>query len=342
MDQNKVKRIDYIDALKGFGIFCVLWAHCVQNFKDGLGSWVYPVNEYILSFVMPLFFVLSGLFFRSSLKINLKEFIRKKVVQILFPWFLWSVIIGIYFYFSMFNKDDINFLKYLKFVFGGNLWFLRELFFSYLTAFVFFKIFKKEYLAIILSIVCVLILPFGEHQCYYLPFFISGILIKDNYEYILNNVYKLIVLVTLTYGICLFFWDVSFYSINGQIFDWSTLSFTFVNLKIAGFRFITGISGSLFFFLIFLKLYKDNPFFSYLSKVGKYTLGIYILQVPVLQILLNELIDFPAMSIGVYCCIVTPVSAFLILEFCYLTLKLAGKNKSVELILFGSSFQKYK
>jgi fucose 4-O-acetylase-like acetyltransferase len=319
----------------------VLWAHSVQDLKNGAGSWNYPVNAYVVSFVMPLFFLLSGFFFKSSLRNNFKEFLSKKTVQLLLPWLFWSVATGIYYYLAAPDKADIKISDIVKTAFGGYLWFVRELFISYLITFVAYKVFRKEYQAIIISIGLVLILPLCKLQSALLPFFITGILIKDNYALILKYANRLMIAATLIFGACWFFWDVSYYTLNAQVFDWNTLSFTFAHVKTAIFFFITGLSGSMVFFFLFSKIYRDHSFFSYMSKAGKYTLGIYILQVPVLQIFLNNAIDFPAMNKWVYCFAATPVTAFLILVFCCFVIKLVHKNKYLELLLFGNSFQKY-
>ncbi len=51
-------RIDWIDISKGFGIILVIWGHIAIN--DG------PINIWISSFHMPLFFFLSGFVFKNE------------------------------------------------------------------------------------------------------------------------------------------------------------------------------------------------------------------------------------------------------------------------------------
>ena len=46
-------RIDYLDITKGFGIFCIVIGH--NEVTQWLNDWVY-------SFHVPLFFILSGYF----------------------------------------------------------------------------------------------------------------------------------------------------------------------------------------------------------------------------------------------------------------------------------------
>ena len=48
------KRIAYIDKAKGVAILLVILGHCCGSVEE-------PINRFILSFHMPLFFFLSGL-----------------------------------------------------------------------------------------------------------------------------------------------------------------------------------------------------------------------------------------------------------------------------------------
>lgn len=58
-------RIDWVDISKGLGIILVIIGHCV--YLGGL------IHNWIFSFHMPLFFILSGIFIR---KIKLNSFIK--------------------------------------------------------------------------------------------------------------------------------------------------------------------------------------------------------------------------------------------------------------------------
>lgn len=72
-------RIEYIDLAKGVCIlFVVLW-HCVQFCNIGN----FPFNQIMMSFRMPLYFVLSGLFFKQYGGFG--GFIIKKTNKLLVP-----------------------------------------------------------------------------------------------------------------------------------------------------------------------------------------------------------------------------------------------------------------
>lgn len=87
-NESPTKRIEYIDAMRGFTMFLVVLSHCVLfSFNKPDGN-VYA--NIFSSFRMPLFFFVSGfVFFKTNYEWtmgNIKTFLLKKVnVQILSP-----------------------------------------------------------------------------------------------------------------------------------------------------------------------------------------------------------------------------------------------------------------
>lgn len=79
------QRIDWIDQVKGFGIILVVYGH---NFPS--------IEDYIYSFHMPLFFLLAGIFHPKKSNFQV---IKKRVQQILIPYFLWSFLLFIFWFF---------------------------------------------------------------------------------------------------------------------------------------------------------------------------------------------------------------------------------------------------
>lgn len=75
-----VKRMDWLDMAKGYGIILVMIAH--------LCEWT-PVGSVIYSFHIPLFFLLSGYLF--SIRGSFPEFLKKKAQGMLVPYFALAV-----------------------------------------------------------------------------------------------------------------------------------------------------------------------------------------------------------------------------------------------------------
>jgi fucose 4-O-acetylase-like acetyltransferase len=127
---NQGKRIDYVDFAKGLGILAVILSHCY--IPDTY------LQKYLYSFHMPLFFFLSGMFFKD---VRAKIIFSKRVKSILIPYTFFSII-SLILYFILSNIGvivpfDEQVIKVIG-VFYGNgingwmfnitLWFLLCLF----------------------------------------------------------------------------------------------------------------------------------------------------------------------------------------------------------------------
>ena len=78
------KRILYWDIIKFFAIFCVVYGHAIQNLNPPNRSlWDSPMENYIISFHMPLFMIVSGYFARTITKLRIHEIINLKSATII-------------------------------------------------------------------------------------------------------------------------------------------------------------------------------------------------------------------------------------------------------------------
>jgi fucose 4-O-acetylase-like acetyltransferase len=96
IDKATKSRLDWIDYAKGVGIIFVVFGHVIKglNTANLIDSkfYYYAVN-FVYSFHMPLFFILSGYFFYSSLKKRgNKSFIFNKLGTIAYPFLIWSIL----------------------------------------------------------------------------------------------------------------------------------------------------------------------------------------------------------------------------------------------------------
>lgn len=118
-----MRRIEYIDAMRGFTMFLVVLGHCAFYCMGGVAD----DNVYLdifQSFRMPLFFFVSGFVFYKGNRIwqrkDLAEFFIKKIkVQILSP----LLFLGIYLY-----LNDISLQSALFDPFKSGYWFTFALF----------------------------------------------------------------------------------------------------------------------------------------------------------------------------------------------------------------------
>lgn len=88
-----MKRIVWIDILKGLAILLVIMGHVCQMRFPVSGKWLADI---IYSFHMPLFLFLSGLFARKAIEAaddrQIKAFVIRKARQLLVPFFVWMIL----------------------------------------------------------------------------------------------------------------------------------------------------------------------------------------------------------------------------------------------------------
>ncbi len=77
------RRVEWIDALRGWGIFLVFLGHTTLINKD--------IDHYIFSFHMPLFFFVSGLFYKEAKEsLGFRRFFFEKLNARMVPYFLFG------------------------------------------------------------------------------------------------------------------------------------------------------------------------------------------------------------------------------------------------------------
>jgi fucose 4-O-acetylase-like acetyltransferase len=131
------ERIAWVDIAKTIGILLVIYGHIVQSMQRAAAPGIFFQYKFIYSFHMPLFFMLSGFFFKKrnlSVPQKIKSVILKRLVPVLFFELILIPIWPIYLYLK-FGYIDFTLLgdKFISFVcgnpaFNGITWFLVCLF----------------------------------------------------------------------------------------------------------------------------------------------------------------------------------------------------------------------
>lgn len=108
------KRLEVFDIAKGIGIILMVLGHCCGI---RLYNWIY-------CFHMPLFFVMSGMFFIPG-KYNFLEFLQKRIKQLMIPLIIFLFVIVVLYLILLPEK---NILSSFRLGLPGALWFLWVLF----------------------------------------------------------------------------------------------------------------------------------------------------------------------------------------------------------------------
>ena len=125
-----MKRIEWIDSLKGFGIFCVTFGHLACH---------YLIETHIYSFHMFLFFFISG-FLHKKTQGSFKKHIARKTKSLLIPFLLWNVIscfAGLFLGTTLSETIRLFFLLDGVICWNAPIWFLIQL---YIVEIVFFLV----------------------------------------------------------------------------------------------------------------------------------------------------------------------------------------------------------
>ena len=265
---STIKRIQWIDQVKGFAILTVVYGH---NF---------PILEkYIYSFHMPLFFFLAGMFHPKDVNILT---IKKRAKQLLIPYFIWSILLYLFWlilgrYYGDPTKLELSSLKNFIGVFysqgdrvymdwGIPMWFLPCIFLVF-CIFLLINTIEKKHITLIAII----------------SSFIVGVTISNYSSYSYFWSFD-IALVAISFYSCGFFLKKKIINYNQKgmilvLLFLFTINITCLlyNSKIDMYRsnygnpmlfFIGGMTGSLFWILFF----KSVNYFKFLAFLGKNTI----------------------------------------------------------------------
>lgn len=132
-------RIVSIDIAKAIAITLVVYGHVASNSC--------PLKSYVLSFHMPLFFILSGIFLKGRGINTWQDYltvIRKRFTQLIIPYFLWACI---YMPTNLSNLEGVIYGSWITLKQSSTssaLWFLVALFCAILIVHLFFLFCSKS------------------------------------------------------------------------------------------------------------------------------------------------------------------------------------------------------
>lgn len=84
---EKTKQIEWINILRGFAIFLIVFGHSI-GYSKGLTG----LSRYLSSFYVPLFFFISGYLFQENKEEKLIPFMKRKTKRILIPYFVFALL----------------------------------------------------------------------------------------------------------------------------------------------------------------------------------------------------------------------------------------------------------
>lgn len=344
-------RFAYIDFLKAFAIFTVVLGHTCHNYANNIDE---IVEQYgIVPYHMPLFAVLSGLFF--STKTDAKTFLVKKFRQIALPFLVWCAIAsvdmrGLIEVLLSNNALHTNFIFtwaewFWLYIVDIGWWFLRALFLSFIAAYFCIRIFKSTLKGVCVSVLILHLLTLSgvipnrsiSNFLFIYPFFCSGILMNEYKDSIFRHANNVLLVSITTFLVCMFFWQGasdSFYGMNTSMVELEGAGVTgWMVLVKTIYRFTTGVSASIAFILLARRYEKFLPKPQIVMSIGRNTLGIYILHEFAWQIYpphSDYLFENKLLSFIVCLCV-----SIILVVLCNYIVKFTSRIKYLALLLWG-------
>jgi len=269
------KRIDWVDQVKGFAIFLVVYGH---NF---------PVTEkFIYTFHMPLFFIVSGFFFPSKPDFST---LRKRFKSIMIPYFFWAGFLFVFWFllgrkFGVSAQNPASVWKNFIGIFyaqgdrefmewGIPMWFLPAMFLCFLIYF-----FLKKYLIVRKRIIIAVLLLsaigflYSHFTDINLPWSVNVAMVALFFFTFGNLSFNYIQQIPKKWAI---FAMVVFATVHFLLYNYNIKIDMYRSIYGNEFLFIlNGLLGSLWVIFFF----KSFPRFSIFSLIGKFTIVILALQ----------------------------------------------------------------
>jgi len=350
---NKDEERKFINVLKGIAIFFVIVGHTVQHFSLGSSVDFYenPIFKVIYTFHMPLFMLISGyLFFYSFKKRDLKELIKHRT----FPLISTIAVFGILKYYLTTGVESVLNRNFSALLNGECLkglyefWFLWSVIASSLIVSVVFKKINNKLLQLLCLVPLsglIVFFPSYTLTLFVFPYFVIGFCFSLYREKIPAFLMKLKYASLVIFPVMLMFYEKKHYIYTSGLIgsQYSIKEYIFID----AFRWAIGLVGSLFIITVVFLIFKIKPLeklFTALSKLGGYTLQIYVYQTIILSGMVDIMLPRLFKAFGIhnflpenavlYNAVIVPILSVISTIFFYFMSKWLNKFKIIQTI-FG-------
>lgn len=341
------KRNLFLDFAKAFAVILVVIGHCIQfgagtNYLKEELFFDNIIFKYIYSFHMPLFMLISGYLFAFGIRKGAKDIIVNKTKSLIVPILAWATLPLAVFLIT----KDVTVFSVIKYYIANSiysLWFLWAVFWCSLIVLVVNKLLNDKIFVYILIFVVSFFVPDIYHIDLYkfmFPYFVIGYMYKkydlqEKLKAIYNSdCFICVIGIVFILLFCLFERD-SYIYVSGHLI----VGKDFVNqLFVDFYRYITGLTGSVFTLLLLIKIYnfctqkkilKEN---NVILTIGKNTMGIYIISGFIntaILVKVGNFITYPN-------CLIIGVESVLVIVVSILLIRFIQQYKLLNQILLGA------
>ena len=332
MDNSSHKgRLAYMDLLKGIAIFFVVIGHFVLfNWKGALDT--HAVYKWIYSFHMPLFFFIRGFFVEYTNRKQYRTAEVKKIKGLVVPYFFWCLILDCYIQGSF----DISLILTMN---AGRYWFLWMLFFFcscyYFCDYIVGKMKDVKFLVPILLKVLL-----------FMSFFCLGYFVYPCQLFYRGAQFGLFFLCgsfACQYDIIEKLKEKSlFSSIMFAVFIVSSLAY--MNLQSVALnklmKFVAGFSA-IFSFSLYANsgvVNYENKFIKAIIYCGRNTIVIYLVHMPLLQVLSDGLIPLTYFT-PFWTFVISLAASVVVVSFCVFLGEIFKNFTILDRLVFGRQWK---
>jgi fucose 4-O-acetylase-like acetyltransferase len=299
------QRIAFVDLAKGICISLVVLWHVFGDLSVNL-----DVIQIMFFFRMPLYFILSGMFFKTYG--GMSFFIKKKTNKLIIPFLFAFVIITVPSIFFLDKLNGINTSVNSFYEEKGRLtlglvpssWFLVCLF---IVNFYFYSLFllSKSHIRVI-SIFCVVLGILGytmnvldlyfplwfDTSLTVMPFFLCGYLTRNYSNMLYKNFTKkhIAILALSLFGLLFTYYIIEHRQLVSIYFFHNNYGVKIISL------YLGGISGS-YFILLISKFFRHIPV---LSFIGRYSIVVLLTHQPILFFIRNTFYQLGVSQAGLF------------------------------------------
>lgn len=339
------RRIKWIDIAKGIGIILVIIGHTFRDEMLEKSFACYFLRNFIYSFHMQLFFVISGYLLEGSLQkyTDKAKIIEKKIDSLLKPFIVYSLLIyvifecanlipGIVAALEQSSYEAIGIIEYaIKCIEGMNpyavhLWYLLALFIFEVTTITFRCIFKEKANGILL--------------CFAFLMYMSGMNLNPQIM-ILNAILKrflFFVLGQFLYGFTAIIYKDSSWILAGEVLSvlLITLDVVFTpklqSVLLRQVYYIIILAAKCFVVYMIIRLSTKLQNNTWLMKLGRNSFCIYILHQPwcaMIGMVLYNLLGINIISVCALCAVLSLIIPNIYLEIIHKSHSLAKLSKTL-------------
>jgi fucose 4-O-acetylase-like acetyltransferase len=327
------------DILRGFAIILVVFAHCIQ---EGSGT-NYSIEQlyfddrlyqFIYSFHMPLFMLISGYLTWGSIKKAIdresrRALLKRRALSLLTPIFLWTgvdyirILITNYINGSP-QPEALVFVYFYNAL--NNLWFLWAVWWCFVIVYIVHYFLKDSVVAYLIIFMVSFVLPdglgLGAYK-YMLPYFLLAFYFHgwEKVQVNLFDKWKYVMLIVLTVALLglftLYNRDSFIYLTGYKLIGKNVLNQLYIDF----YRLIIGLVGSGVFILLWKCITDATDYeFKILRRFGVDSMGIYILSGYILVFIVQRF-DF----INVQSYLINVIEAIFVVILSDLLVEILGK-----------------